>query len=76
MKQDYENRRADNQNTAIIVNAWRGNPPTESYHYERPEQRPTQPSHAADQRKPSERIGERPVLPPGLKLSSWRKDAD
>lgn len=39
-KQDYSNRRADNQTNAIIVKAWRNNPPTKDYHYE--QQRPLQ----------------------------------
>src|SRR6185369_12025767 len=75
-KQDYYNRKADNnQSNAMIVKAWRRNPPTKDYHYERPEPRPSANGHAPAERKPSERIGERKALPTGLKIAG-RKTAD
>lgn len=48
-------------------------PPPEGNPYAKPEQ--SRSVNAADQRKPSERIGERPTLPPGLKLAG-RKSAE
>ena len=33
---DYQNRVAAGQSTALIVTAWRSNPPTKDYYYERP----------------------------------------
>jgi hypothetical protein len=73
MRLDYQNRIAAGQSIATIVKAWRRKPPTETYHYER--SRPIQPNDAPDRRRPSERLGERPALPPGLKLAG-RKLAD
>ena len=71
-KQDYYNRKADNnQSNAMIVKAWRRNPPTKDYHYEQSRSV----NAPAEQRRPSERIGERPTLPPGLKLAG-RKSAE
>lgn len=70
---DYQNRRADNQDKAVIVTAWRRTPPTKEYHYER--SRSVAAGDAPDRRKPSERIKERPALPPGLKIAG-RKTAD
>jgi len=71
---DFQNRIAAGQAIPIIVKAWRVKPPTKDYHYERPE-RPVRPD-APDRRLPSERIKERPVLPPGLKLYSGFKKPD
>lgn len=73
MRADYDARRADGQNNGSIVRAWRRNPPTKDYHYERSRSVPN--GHAPTQRKPSERIKERPALPPGLKLAG-RKTSD
>jgi hypothetical protein len=42
MRADYAARRTDGQTKAQIVKAWRLNPPTETYHYERPNGRPVQ----------------------------------
>ena len=73
LRRDYQNRRDDGQEKAIIVKAWRRKPPTKDYHYER--SRPAQSNgHAPDRRPPSERIKERPELPEGLKLSTWKPD--
>jgi len=73
MRADYDARRADGQTNGSIVRAWRRNPPTETYRYE-PQQRSIG-QHAPTQRKPSERIGERPTLPAGLKIAG-RKVTD
>jgi len=73
MRLDYDARRADHQSNGAIVRAWRRKPPTKDYHYER--SRPAQSNgHAPDRRPPSERIKERPELPEGLKLSTWKPD--
>jgi len=41
MRADYDARRADGQTNGSIVRAWRHNPPTKDYHYERSERPPT-----------------------------------
>lgn len=51
-KHDYENRRADHQTNAIIVKAWRNNPPTETYYYGKPS-RPVQPNIQPDRSRRS-----------------------
>lgn len=73
MRLDYQNRVDAGQTIPIIVKAWRRNPPTKDYHYEQP--RSIGKPDAPTQRKPSERIGERPALPAGLKFAG-RKATD
>jgi len=66
-KQDYYNRKADNQTNAIIVKAWRRKPPTKDYCYDKPEQ----PRSA-----PAPRPAERSTVPPNIKRvssASWKK---
>jgi hypothetical protein len=71
-KQDYYNRKADNnQSNAMIVKAWRRNPPTKDYHYARPEPPPRN-GHPPAERQPPER----PAVPANLKRVSsagWKK---
>lgn len=55
-----------------VINLLIDAPPEQGHPYAKPEQRSIG-LDAADRRKPSERIGERPALPPGLKLSTWKK---
>jgi hypothetical protein len=69
MRADYDARRADGQNNGSIVRAWRRNPPTKDYHYER--------SRSVADRAPAERTpAERPAVPANLKRvssASWKK---
>lgn len=56
MRQDYQNRRDEGQDKAVIVKAWRRTPPTQEYYYERPRSVPK--GNAASQRR-VERSGTR-----------------
>jgi hypothetical protein len=72
---DYLARVAAGQTNAMIVNAWRRKPPEIGCPYERPASNGHAPD-VADRRKPSERIGDRPALPPGLRLAGRKTPAD
>lgn len=56
-----------------IANELRDNPPVKGQPYDKPEQ--SRSVNAPDRGKPSERIGERPALPAGLKIAG-RKPAE
>jgi len=66
MKLDFENRIAAGQTIPIIVKAWRRNPPTKDYHYERSERPPA----------PAPQQRERQAVSANLKhvsSASWKK---
>lgn len=70
MRADYDARRADGQTNGSIVRAWRRNPPTKDYHYERS-------GSVAHDRAPAQPAPpERPNVPQNLKRvssASWKK---
>lgn len=69
---------ANPQTMGGVINLLIDAPPAEGHPYVKPERlQSSSNGHAPDRRKPSERIGERPPLPPGLKLyGSGRKSAE
>lgn len=70
MRRDYQNRRDEGQDKAVIVKAWRRKPPTKDYCYERPRSVPSNNQHDSGRERT------RPAVPAGLKLASsasWKK---
>lgn len=74
---DFDARIAAGYPIGTIVNRWKKHPPAPGDTYVKPEprSRSVQSGNAPDRRRPSEHIGERPALPPGLKLAG-RKSSD
>ncbi len=70
-----ERLRADGWGNGAIADQIRKYPPVKGQPYAKPEPARSVGTVAPDSRRPSERIGERPTLPPGLKIAG-RKHAE